>query len=160
LAGLSPDRPAVQPGGGGADRRFDTHPHAVSDGRSLAGGSSREAAADLVVVGAGVMGAWTALLAQRAGRRAILVDAYGLEQPGAGGLLARGGGRAVVDACREAGGRFQHASVRPGPPAGDRIAAVVAEDGRELRGDQFVFACGPWLPRLFRAAIGDLIRVT
>ena len=32
---------------------------------------------DLVVVGAGVMGAWTALLARRDGRRTTLVDAFG-----------------------------------------------------------------------------------
>ena len=33
---------------------------------------------DLVVVGAGVMGAWTALRAQQSGLRTLLVDAYGV----------------------------------------------------------------------------------
>src|SRR5262245_5971359 len=32
---------------------------------------------DVVVAGAGVFGAWTALLLRRAGRRVLLVDAYG-----------------------------------------------------------------------------------
>ncbi|TMD27255.1 MAG: FAD-dependent oxidoreductase [Chloroflexi bacterium] len=233
----------------------------MSGDRSLDGGSPYDAAADLVVVGAGVMGAWTALAAQRAGRRTILVDAYGvghpratsgdesrimraahgadafytrwsrrarerwiafgaeagiplfeqvgclwlarrddgfeaaseatlraqgipverlgpreiesrwpqidatgivfaIYEPEAGLLRARRGVMAVVDAFREAGGRFELASVEPARPSGGRLTAVVAEDGRELLGEQFVFACGPWLPRLFRPVIGDLIRVT
>ena len=37
--------------------------------------------ADLVVVGAGTMGAWTALHAARGGRRTTLVDAYGAGHP-------------------------------------------------------------------------------
>ena len=36
---------------------------------------------DLVVVGAGAMGAWTALVAQRAGMQVTLVDAYGAGHP-------------------------------------------------------------------------------
>jgi sarcosine oxidase len=36
---------------------------------------------DLVVVGAGVMGAWTALLASRSGRRTVLVDSLGPGDP-------------------------------------------------------------------------------
>jgi len=36
---------------------------------------------DLVVIGAGTMGAWTALQAVRAGRRVTLVDAFGAGSP-------------------------------------------------------------------------------
>ena len=36
---------------------------------------------DLVVVGAGTMGAWTALQAIRGGRRVTLLDAYGAGHP-------------------------------------------------------------------------------
>lgn len=38
-------------------------------------------APDLIVVGAGTMGAWTALHAQRSGRTVTLVDAYGVGDP-------------------------------------------------------------------------------
>ena len=38
-------------------------------------------AADLVVVGAGVMGAWVALEARRDGRRTTLIDAFGAGHP-------------------------------------------------------------------------------
>jgi sarcosine oxidase len=40
-----------------------------------------EGRADLVVVGAGTMGAWTALWARRSGRSTMLVDAYGAGHP-------------------------------------------------------------------------------
>jgi sarcosine oxidase len=217
--------------------------------------------ADLLVVGAGTMGAWTARLAQRAGRQTTLVDAYGagharassggetrilrashggdelytrwsrrareawislgeelgdpvfveagclwfgrrvdgfettsaqtlaalgipverltaaearerwphvaidddelaVFEPEAGLLFAR---RAVAEVARSvvaAGGRFELASVRPGRVEGDRLVDVEVEDGSRLVAGEFVFACGPWLPRLFPDVVGDLIRVT
>jgi glycine/D-amino acid oxidase-like deaminating enzyme len=216
---------------------------------------------DLVVVGAGTMGAWTARLAQRAGRRTTLVDAYGAGHPRAtsgdetriirashgddelytqwsrrareawtalgdeigdpifveagclwfagrpdgfeaasaatlerlaipverlsavnvrerwphvaidddesavfeaeaGFLFARRGVAAVARSVVASGGRFELASVRPGRVDGDRLVDVVAADGTRLEAADFVFACGPWLPRLFPDLLGDLIRVT
>jgi len=38
-----------------------------------------------------------------------------------------------------------------------RLHAVTLDDGRRLAADAFVFACGPWLPDLFPALLGDLI---
>jgi sarcosine oxidase len=216
---------------------------------------------DLVVVGAGTMGAWSALWAQRAGRRTTLVDAYGaghpratsgdetrilrashgadafysrwarrarerwiafgeevgeslyqeagclwfatrddgfeaaseailrgegipverlspgeiasrwpqigldglvfaVHEPEAGLLLARRGVAAVARAFVAEGGRFELASVHPGRTSGRRLESVIGQDGAEIRGDSFVFACGPWLPRLFPEILADLIRVT
>jgi sarcosine oxidase len=217
--------------------------------------------ADLLVVGAGTMGAWTARLAQRAGRRTVLVDAYGAGHPRAtsGGETrivrashgddelytrwsrrARDAWRALGDEAGEAlfveagalwfgrrrdgfeaasaatlerlgipverlsaadvrerwpqiaieddelavfepeagfvfarravaavarsvvsdGGRFELASVRTGRIEGDRLLDVEAADGTRHAAAQFVFACGPWLPRLFPEVVGDLVRVT
>src|SRR5215470_5764575 len=45
------------------------------------GDASGRRAFDVVVVGAGVFGAWTALALARAGRRVALVDAYGPGNP-------------------------------------------------------------------------------
>ena len=39
-------------------------------------------------------------------------------------------------------------------------ASVVEADGREWSAETFVFACGPWLPRLFPDELGALVRVT
>lgn len=216
---------------------------------------------DLVVVGAGVMGAWTARLAQRAGRETVLVDAYGVAhpratsgdetriirashgddelytrwsreareawrdlgdeigepvfveagclwfasdrngveaasestltrldipverlsagdvrarwpqvaiaadefavfEPEAGFLFARRGVAAVARSFESDGGRFELASVAPGASEGDRLLAVISSDGTRLPAAQFVFACGPWLPRLFPELLGTVIRVT
>ncbi|MBA2373659.1 MAG: FAD-dependent oxidoreductase [Chloroflexi bacterium] len=218
-------------------------------------------AADLVVVGAGTMGAWTALEARRAGWRTTLVDAYGaghpratsgdetriiraahgsdalytrwsrealrawlafeaevgdrlfvgcgalwfagpdgtfvsaseatlraqdipverldaaalaerwpqigtsdlafaLHEPEAGLLMARRGVAAVARRFSEEGGRFELAWARPGRAAGRRLMEIETGDGLHLAADAFVFACGPWLPRLFPDVLGELIRVT
>jgi glycine/D-amino acid oxidase-like deaminating enzyme len=216
---------------------------------------------DLVVVGAGAMGAWTARLAQRGGRRTTLIDAYGaghpratsggetrivrsshgedelytrwsraareawialgdelgeqffvqsgclwfgrredgfeaasattLErlgipverlrasdvrerwphiaieddelatfEPEAGLAFARRAVAAVARSVVSAGGRFELGVVRPGETDAGRLVDVVADDGSRVAGGAFVFACGPWLPRLFPELLGDLIRVT
>ena len=216
---------------------------------------------DLIVVGAGTMGAWTALHAARAGRRTVLVDAYGAGHPRAtsgdetriirashgadayytrwareareewmgfaeewsesiylevgvlwfghrdggfesaservlreqsvpverltpddvrrrwpqvstdglafavfepqgGVLLARRGVAAVARAFTRIGGRFELEWVVPGARDGRRLVDVVAGNGVRMAAESFVFACGPWLPRLFPDVLGNLIRVT
>jgi glycine/D-amino acid oxidase-like deaminating enzyme len=216
---------------------------------------------DLVVVGAGVLGAWTALWARRAGLDTVLVDAYGvgharatsgdetriirsshgpdlfytrwareslalwrafadqsgealfveagaiwfahradgfeaaseatllaegipverlspaavadrwpqvsaddlafvLHEPEAGLLMARRGVAAVVRTFVDEGGRFEHRAIRPGAIDGTRLVDLTATDGSRIAAGAFVFAAGPWLPRLFPSVVGELIRVT
>jgi glycine/D-amino acid oxidase-like deaminating enzyme len=86
--------------------------------------------------------------------------AFAIHEPEAGVLLARRAIAAVARAFVGQGGRFELASVQPGRTAGRRLDSVVSQDGIEIRGESFVFACGPWLPRLFPDVLGDLIRVT
>lgn len=217
--------------------------------------------ADLVVVGAGTMGAWTALHAARGGRRTTLVDAYGaghpratsgdetrilrashgtdafytrwsraareawislgeeigegifveagalwfasradgfeaaseatlraeripvervtpdemrarwpqvgvdglefgIHEPEAGLVMARRGVAAVARLVTAAGGRFELGVAQPGRREGSRLLDVVGADGTRVAASEFVFACGPWLPRLFPEVLGGLIRVT
>jgi glycine/D-amino acid oxidase-like deaminating enzyme len=85
---------------------------------------------------------------------------FAVFEPEAGLILARRAVAAVARTLTQEGGRFELASVRPGTVAGDRLVSVMAADGSEIRGDAFVFACGPWLPRLFPDIVGDLVRVT
>jgi glycine/D-amino acid oxidase-like deaminating enzyme len=217
--------------------------------------------ADLVVVGAGVMGAWVALQAQRDGRRTTLIDAFGagsarstsgdetriirashsddpfysrwsrealpawnalaeasgeqlfvqagvlwlahegggweaaseatlrglsipverlspaeltsrwpqfaandlafaVFEPEAGMLMARRGVIAVARAFAAAGGQFELAWAEPGAAHGRRLLEVTTSDGTRHAAAEFVFAAGPWLPRLFPDILGNLIRVT
>jgi glycine/D-amino acid oxidase-like deaminating enzyme len=86
--------------------------------------------------------------------------AFATFEPEAGLLMARRGVAAVARRFIVEGGAFDLAWVRPGRTDGRRLLDVATDDGRHLAAEQFVFAAGPWLPRLFPAVVGDLIRVT
>jgi glycine/D-amino acid oxidase-like deaminating enzyme len=81
-------------------------------------------------------------------------------EPASGFLMARRAVAALARAVVAEGGSFELADVRPGATSGGRLLDVVGADGRRHAADQFVFAAGPWLPRLFPEVLGDLIRVT
>jgi sarcosine oxidase len=218
-------------------------------------------APDLLVVGAGVMGAWTALVARRGGRTVTLLDAFGagharatsgdqtrisrcghgadalysrwardsrtgwrqleeetgqvlfreagalwftgedrafadvtvptlrgldipveqltpddvharwpqiatdditgaVYEPEAGLLMAARGCASAVRRLGELGGTFEIGAVRPGRVDGDRLLDVEDGAGRRRAAETFVFAAGPWLPRLFPDVVGSLITVT
>ena len=86
--------------------------------------------------------------------------AFAVFEPEAGLLMARNGVAAVARSFAAAGGRFELAWVEPGTTDGRRLLDVVATDGTRYAGATFVFAAGPWLPRLFPAIAGELIRVS
>jgi len=65
----------------------------------------------------------------------------------AGALSARRACQVVRDAFVAAGGRYRTEAVKPG--------AMPSE-----KADVYVFACGPWLGRLFPDVIGDRVRPT
>ena len=92
----------------------------------------------------------------------IAVDdlAFAVFEPEAGLLLARNGVEAVARTFAADGGRFELAQVLPGATDGRRLVDVVAGDGTRYAGGTFVFAAGPWLPRIFPDIAGELIRVT
>ncbi|HET9481965.1 MAG TPA: FAD-dependent oxidoreductase, partial [Candidatus Polarisedimenticolia bacterium] len=91
---------------------------------------------------------------------------WALLEAKAGAILSRGACRALLAAFLRAGGRFRLARV-PAPGAGmsegargRRLSRLDCTDGRPLRADQYLFACGPWLPGLFPALLGRRIAVT
>ncbi len=86
--------------------------------------------------------------------------AFAAYEPEAGLLLARNGVAAVARTFARDGGRFELAWVEPGATDGRRLLDVVGGDGTRYPGGTFVFAAGPWLPRLFPDVAGELIRVT
>jgi len=85
---------------------------------------------------------------------------FAIFEPEAGLLMARRGVAAVARQFEAEGGRFELAWAGPGKRRGRRLIDVAAPDGQRHAADQFVFAAGPWLPRLFPDVVGDLIRVT
>ena len=80
-------------------------------------------------------------------------------EPGGGVLLARRAVRAVVDQARRRGVDCRRASVAPPGRAG-RVDAIELGDGSRLSAETFVFASGPWLPKLFPRLLDPLLRVT
>ncbi len=84
---------------------------------------------------------------------------WAIYEPGAGYLAARQACSAVVQAFQDRGGEFLQALVSPGKIQAGRMQSVRLQDGRTLEADRFVFACGPWLGRLFPLR-SDLIRPT
>jgi glycine/D-amino acid oxidase-like deaminating enzyme len=65
----------------------------------------------------------------------------------AGALSARNACGVVRDAFVKAGGTYRTEAVKPGLPA-------------RMEADAYVYACGPWLGKMFPEVIGDAIRPT
>jgi glycine/D-amino acid oxidase-like deaminating enzyme len=64
-------------------------------------------------------------------------------EPCSGALMARQAVRAVVRAAVRAGVVYRTARIRPVE------GAITTTSGEEVRAGTFVFACGPWLPKVF-----------
>jgi glycine/D-amino acid oxidase-like deaminating enzyme len=84
-----------------------------------------------------------------------------LFEPEAGYLLARRACEHVVDRVQAEGGDYRLAAVRTPVTVGDStLESITLEDGSRIQADRFVFACGPWMPRLFPDVIGSSIKST
>src|SRR5690348_14279296 len=79
-------------------------------------------------------------------------DAFGIFEPASGALLAR---RAVTAVVRDAGVAWITEAIQP---PSNRLVRTLSGD--EIRAEKFVFACGPWLPKLFPDLLGPRIRAT
>ena len=137
-------------------------------------------AADVVVIGAGAFGGWTALYLREMGLSVTMVDQYG---PGnsratSGGesrqiragygdrelytrwvleafdrWKAREGCVAVAQAFEQKGGRFLIAKADLGQRTGGTLRDIALSTGQSIAAQTFVFACGPWLPKVFPAVM-------
>jgi glycine/D-amino acid oxidase-like deaminating enzyme len=89
---------------------------------------------------------------------------WGIFEPECGYLDARASCQAVVDAFVDAGGMYRQVAVMPKGLESDENSAplhnVTLTDGSRLKADSYVFACGPWLGKLFPRTVGHLIRPT
>lgn len=78
----------------------------------------------------------------------------------AGFLLARQACQVVHEAFLAEGGEYKQASVAPRPMENRRMAGIALSDGSTLTADQYIFACGPWLGKIFPDILGSLIQPT
>jgi sarcosine oxidase len=77
--------------------------------------------------------------------------AFGVLEPAAGALHARKAVRVLAELAAAKGARTVRGEARP---AGDPRGSAVALDGEVLHADRVVWACGPWLPKLFPGVVG------
>lgn len=80
--------------------------------------------------------------------------AVGVMQPTMGALMARRSVQALVEEFAAAGGTYRQIAVDPPRSEGAALASITGRGGDALRATHFVFACGPWLPKLFPQVVG------
>ena len=86
---------------------------------------------------------------------------WGIFEPECGYLDARASCQAVVDAFVAEVGAIRQLAVFPeGLEKVSRCERLNLSDGSRLKADSFVFACGPWMGKLFPEVLGDVIRPT
>jgi glycine/D-amino acid oxidase-like deaminating enzyme len=86
----------------------------------------------------------------------LAAGAWGVFEPESGALMARRAVQAVVDRAVHDGAIFIPEAAAP-PGGRRRLDAVSTSAGGALRAAVFVFACGPWLPKVFPELLGKRI---
>ena len=86
--------------------------------------------------------------------------AWGILEPDAGVLMARRAVQAVVAQARADGLDYLEEAIVPPLTGTNKLHSIKTTSGTEMVADRFVFACGPWLPKLFPELLGELIHVT
>lgn len=91
----------------------------------------------------------------------IRVDQVGVGylEPGAGVVRARRAIESVAEVYRREGGGLAIGRAAPGRRTGERLQDLAVERGEPLAADRFVFACGPWLPKVFPDVMGGKLRI-
>lgn len=85
---------------------------------------------------------------------------WGIHEPDSGVLLARRAVQAVAARAQEAGVDYREETILSPETTTTRLNSIRTASGVEIVADRFVFACGPWLPKLFPDLLGELIHVT
>ena len=111
------------------------------------------------------LGLTTEVLGQQdMARRFPMIDfdgvAVGLLEPDFGALMARRAVLTLVDEFVRAGGTYVQGSAIPPEVSATNLELVQLSTGERIRADFFIFAAGPWLPKLFPDVIGERILPT
>lgn len=81
---------------------------------------------------------------------------WGVLEPDSGLLMARQSVQLLVEDSRKSGVDYFPAAILV-PKGSGRLAEIRTSSGDSFSAGAFVFACGPWLPRLFPELLGNLI---
>jgi sarcosine oxidase len=95
------------------------------------------------------------------GRRFPMIDfngiGAGLYEPGFGALMARRAVQTLAAEFVRAGGEYRQARIATPGERRRTLSHIVTEANERLHADQFVFACGPWLGKVFPEVLGRRI---
>ena len=80
----------------------------------------------------------------------------GLLEPDFGVLMARRAVQTLLRQFQKSGGEYRVAAVKP-PDAAKPLASIELSDGSSVSAANYVFACGPWLPKVFPRLLGPRI---
>lgn len=80
-------------------------------------------------------------------------DAWGILEPESGVLMARRAVHAVVEQARRIGVEYQQQGILP-PETKGRVTSLKTTQGETISAANYVFACGPWLAKLFPKLLG------
>ena len=96
-------------------------------------------------------------------RRFPMIDFTGIEvglfEAKFGALMARRSVQTLVDRFVRAGGEYRRGAALPVQGSG-LLTQVKLQSGESLNADRFVFALGPWLPKIFPDVLGRKIFAT
>jgi glycine/D-amino acid oxidase-like deaminating enzyme len=79
---------------------------------------------------------------------------WGIYEPQSGYLLARSSTQAVVEQFVAEGGEYRQATVAATDIESAQWKSLMLSDGSSVAADRYVFACGPWLGKLFPRTVG------
>ncbi len=85
---------------------------------------------------------------------------WGIFEPECGYLDARASCQTVVDAFIAGGGQYRRVAVRADGLEDAPLRNIALSDNSRIKADSYIFACGPWLGKLFPNTVGDLVRAT
>ena len=78
----------------------------------------------------------------------------------AGYLPARHCCQVVLENFVKKGGEYKQLAVKPGKIFNNKLTELILSDGSKLNADSYVFACGPWLSKVFPNVLKDIITPT
>jgi glycine/D-amino acid oxidase-like deaminating enzyme len=79
---------------------------------------------------------------------------WAIYEPQCGYLLARASAQAVAEQFTADGGEYRQAAVAPADLDSGHWKTLSLTDGSSIAADRYVFACGPWLGKLFPRTVG------
>jgi len=79
-----------------------------------------------------------------------------LLEPEFGVLMARRAVQTLVKQFVKAGGEYRIGAAKP-PDASKPLSSIALSDGTSVSAANYVFACGPWLPKVFAHLLGPRI---